>query len=63
MKKYLVACDLGGGVIRPYTVEVEDDYIPVSDNMLKFKEIIVKDFKPHVFYRTANVRPGFVMVV
>lgn len=45
-KKYLVACKLGG-IIETYIIEIDNDYVPESDNMQKIKEIIIKDYAPH----------------
>lgn len=46
MKSYLVACELGGGVIKAYEVEMRNSYIPKEDGMKKLKEKIVKKYKP-----------------
>lgn len=46
MKTYLVACYLGAGVIHSYTVEMPEEYTPISDNMKALKEKIVKEKDP-----------------
>lgn len=53
MKKYLVACNLGGNVIRSYIVEMIDGYRPSSDNMLKLKKAVVKGHKPRSYHSYA----------
>ncbi len=54
MKTYLVTCDLGGSVIKPFKIEVDDDnYVPVSDDMALLKKSVLELYHPRFHDRTA----------
>lgn len=48
MKHYMVAFKTSPLTIDSGIIEVEDDYIPYSDDLNKIKELIVKKLKPEV---------------
>lgn len=45
MKTYLVAVDLGARTAS-YKVEMPESYVPVSDDMKKLKQALVKQHSP-----------------
>lgn len=49
MKNYLVAVDLGAGVVGSCTVKMRDSYIPSSDNMKSLKEEVCKTHTLHKY--------------
>lgn len=46
MKNYLVAFNIGSGRVGTTQIQVDDDYIPITDNMKKIKEAVIENSKP-----------------
>lgn len=56
MKTYLVTVNQGGGIIKPYEVKTDDNYVPASDEMTRLKKAVVSEYKPRHFRQYAD--PG-----
>lgn len=65
MKTYLAACELGGGIVKAYEVEMHNTYLPKEDGMKKLKEKIVKKYKPrrHSSYAAPDNCGGYINTV